>query len=235
MGHNGTTVEDGKTISRNKLLLFLLSVYIVLSCLSPKVGFIGHLEINLDDFLLLVIVFVSFMISAQMENIQMPPQQIVAAFWGLLLVLLLSTLYSSLTKYQLISMDGVIHEIARLFKYFLIFIAFWFAGRCGRWKETLTKIFIYSSLIVVVIGFMQTVNLFGINEVIYRYYKPMWATDPTVRLLGIQRVASTFFNPNVLGVFLLMPFAICISRAMLHQNRIRNTILSKISRLTQSE
>lgn len=221
--HDGLSFRVRMKIIREEqtgdiILTVFLSIYILTSCLSTRIAQLGNLGLKPDDIMLVIInILVLSSYLSQREN-DVPPTQIMVGFTLLLTALLTSTLVASLTEKGSSSFSGAFHELARLAKYLFVFIAFWYAGRKEGVRHRLVKAFLISAIVVVAIGFMQAFNLFNINRFTALFYKPEYAErvpiDPALRLLGIQRVPATYFNPNILGLFLLAPLAISFSSAI---------------------
>ncbi|HGE70258.1 TPA: O-antigen ligase domain-containing protein [Candidatus Poribacteria bacterium] len=216
---------------RHKMLIILFSIFILVICIATRITYFGPLELRPDDILLGILVVITIIMQIKERINELPPAKPMAGLFLLLMVLCLSVFVNTISARSDYSLDGIVHEVARIAKYTLIFYIFWFAGKHIGIRKQLENAFLLSALAVVAIGFMQVFNLFGINRLTELYYKPEYSgkitISPEARLMGIQRIPSTFFNPNTLGLFFLIPLALSFAR-VLARKKIFDVILAVI-------
>jgi len=191
----------------SKLYVFFCSAFFALSILLPDISYpiIGNLRP--EDFVLILLgLFV-------VDNILFKNGRFPRAGWPVFVMLLLFAwlvTVSSGINFLLGNVDNfglIIKEFIRFLKYAVVFVVFLWLN--PKKAGIPFRIFLIAAVAVVGIQIMQRYQLFNIDNWLirtYRNYRFIYSTQSTD-----WRGGSVFSNPNVLGNFLLLPFAFIFS------------------------
>lgn len=212
---------------KSKLYVFLCSVFFALSILMPDIPYpiIGNLRPE-DFVLILLVLFV-------LDNILFKNGRFPRAGWSIFVMLLMFAwlvLMSSGINFILGNVDNsglVFKEFIRFVKYAVVFVAFLWLN--PKKAGIPFRIFLIAAVVVVGIQISQRYQLFGIDTWLIKLYKNytwIYLTQSTG-----WRGGSIFSNPNVLGNFLLLPFAFIFSTFFVPGEIFCNIKLKKFTSL----
>ncbi|MCJ7790065.1 MAG: hypothetical protein MUP69_07770, partial [Candidatus Atribacteria bacterium] len=191
----------------SKLYVFFCSAFFALSILLPDISYpiIGNLRP--EDFVLILLgLFV-------VDNILFKNGRFLRAGWSVFVMLLMFAwlvIVSSGINFLLGNVNNsglIIKEFIRFVKYAVVFVVFLWLN--PKKAGIPFRIFLIAAVAVVGIQIMQRYQLFNIDNWLiktYRNYTWIYSTQSTD-----WRGGSVFSNPNVLGNFLLLPFAFIFS------------------------
>jgi len=191
----------------SKPYIFLCSIFFALSILMPDISypFVGSLRPE-DLILILLGLFV-------LDNILLKNGQFPRAGWPVFIMLLMFAwlvIVSSGINFILGNIDNpglVFKELIRFVKYAVVFVIFLWLN--PKKAGVPFRIFLIAAVGVVGIQILQRYQLFEIDSWLIKLYKNytwIYSTQSTG-----WRGGSVFANPNVLGNFLLLPFAFTFS------------------------
>jgi len=212
---------------KSKLYVFLCSVFFALSVFMPDIPYpiIGNLRP--EDFILTLLgLFV-------LDNILLKNGQFPRAGWPVFIMLLMFAclvIVSSGINFILGNVDNsglVFKEFIRFIKYAVVFVVFlWLNPKKAAMPF---RIFLIASAGVVGIQILQRYQLFGIDSWLIKLYKN-YTWIYSTQSAG-WRGGSVFSNPNVLGNFLLLPFAFIFSTFFVSGEIFYNIKLKKFTSL----
>ncbi len=191
----------------NSLLSILLVSYLFLAVLGPSQFTLANMPFGLQDVLLILSAYYVLFLAAKRGSFEVP--KMLVAFYLLLLALSVSLFYGALMNWSE-NLPGFYHELMRIVKYVLVVCVFYYAGKTQKSGRRLIGVFFTVSVAAVIIAIAQAFNILGINGFIMKYYKPgsiqSGLVDISYRKAGGLRAYSTFYNPNIFGLFCILPF-----------------------------
>ena len=211
---------------KSRLYVFFCSVFFALSILMPDIPYpiIGNLRPE-DLILILLGLFV-------LDNIFLKNGHFPRAGWSVFVMLLMFAwivIVSSGINYILGNVDNpglVFKEFIRFVKYAVVFVVFlWLDPKKARIPF---QIFLISAILVIGIQIMQKYQLFGVDNWLKEVYGSKFIY-PTQSYYW--RGGSVFSNPNLLGIFLLLPFAFIFSTFIAPGEIFYNIKLKKFTSL----
>lgn len=230
-------------IIQKQTLGFLLAVLVIASLLGIVLFFErdGKLSLRrvLVPLLVVAILFPYIRLPAGIPDVRLE-LIIVLAAWGLLflghlatgqgfrlrrcptykwfglfgLSILVSMVYASLLKGQaLIGRD--FWELTKVLSYFLIFALVASLGISPTSLKHYHKLALVVLLLSALFGFLQYINLAGVNQVVSPYYAPTQMRG----LLVHRRITGTTPNPNEFGALMVLASSLALSGALFFQER----------------
>lgn len=139
-----------------------------------------------------------------------------------LLLLVVNISLSTISYMTFIHADSdltaLIKEVIRILKAFAIVIVSYGIVKPAQNEEYIENTLFLSTVVCVIIAVLQYYDIADINNYIQMYYKPdniqYYNSSRIMQQLGYFRATSTFYNPNILGAFLLIPYSINIANMM---------------------
>ena len=211
----------------SKLYIFLCSIFFALSILMPDISYpiVGNLRPE-DLILISLGLFV-------LDNILLKNGQFPKAGWPVFIMLLMFAwlvILSSGINFILGNVDNsglVFKEFIRFVKYTVVFVVFLWLN--PKKAGVPFRIFLIAAVLVVGIQILQRYQLFEIDSWLIKLYKNytwIYLTQSTG-----WRGGSVFSNPNLLGNFLLLPFAFIFSTFFVPGEIFYNIKLKKFTSL----
>lgn len=211
----------------SKTYTFFCSIFFALSVLMPDIPYpiVGNLRPE-DLILILLGLFV-------LDNILLKNGQFPRAGWPVFIMLLMFAwlvIMSGGINFILGNVDNpglVFKEFIRFVKYTVVFVVFLWLN--PKKVGVPFQIFLIAAVVVVGIQILQRYQLFGIDIWLIKLYKN-YTWIYSTQSAG-WRGGSVFSNPNVLGNFLLLPFAFIFSTFFVPGEIFYNVKLKKFTSL----
>lgn len=210
--------NNTKLRTHQKLLIALACMWVASASIAPDMASFGAIRVRPED---IITVFMAIMLIVQMvlygirkKSLGLTYRIVLISFgFGLMGILALLITYLSGIDFaetgtqEFSLVDTILKEYIRFGKYIVVALVFSVVS-FRAWKPIIV-VFTVCCVIIIGIQVMQYLNIGGLNEFIETIYKydesSMEISQIGAQEAGYWKSGSVMVQPNVLGIFLVLP------------------------------